>query len=51
MAEAAQLAEIDVQVALVPADATGAAGVAGNVAYVITAEFALVPHELFARTR
>jgi hypothetical protein len=49
--DAAQFAEIEVQATLLPADALGVAGVAGNVAYVIGDELALVPHELFARTR
>jgi hypothetical protein len=37
--------------AVVPVIVPGCAGVAGVVAYVIVEEFALVPHELFARTR
>jgi hypothetical protein len=49
-AEAAQFAEIEVQAALLPAAATGAAGI-GDVAKVMVPELALVPHELVARTR
>jgi hypothetical protein len=50
-ADADQFAEIDEQATLLPAAAVGVAGVAGNVAYVIADELALVPHELLARTR
>ena len=50
MVDELQFAEIDVHAALVPAVDVGAAGVAGNVAYVMVDELALVPQLFVALT-